>query len=80
MMEPYKNLNGDSGIAFYQIGDDHIWIEFSSGSPYRRYRYSNASAGAGNIVRMKQLATDGRGLNAFINQNPRVRTGYDQRE
>lgn len=79
-MERYRNLNGDSGIAFYAIGDDHIWIEFASGSPYRKYRYTNASAGTGNIAHMKQLATEGRGLNSFINKNPRVRKGYDKRE
>ncbi|KAF3461436.1 hypothetical protein ACI2S5_22455 [Ralstonia nicotianae] len=78
-MEPYKNLSGKSGIAYYKIGDDHIWVQFFNGK-YRNYRYSNASAGADNIAQMKQLASDGQGLNSFIVKNPYVRDGWDRRE
>ncbi|MHA6881432.1 hypothetical protein [Ralstonia pseudosolanacearum] len=76
-MEAYKNLGGDSGIVFYEIGNDHIWIYFPDGM---KYRYSNSSAGPDNISEMKRLAAVGKGLNSFININPSVRTGYDRKE
>ncbi|MEZ0189898.1 hypothetical protein [Ralstonia solanacearum] len=76
-METYQNLGDDSGVAFYEIGHDHIWVQFHDGT---KYRYSNASAGAENISEMKRLAVEGQGLNSFINTNSDVRKGYDQKE
>ncbi|WP_197386469.1 hypothetical protein [Ralstonia pseudosolanacearum] len=76
-MEKYKNLDGDSGVAFYETGSDHIWVHFSDGM---KYRYSDSSAGPHNISEMKRLAAVGKGLNSFINKNPSVRTGYDRKE
>jgi hypothetical protein len=62
-MERYANLSGDSGVALYEIGSDSIRIQFSEGSVYL---YTCSSAGAGNIERMKKLASAGRGLSSFI--------------
>ena len=33
-MEAYKNLNGDSGIAAYEISADFIRVLFQNGSQY----------------------------------------------
>ena len=33
-MKEYLNLNGNSGIATYEIHDDYIDIEFESGGIY----------------------------------------------
>lgn len=74
-MEPYQNLNGNSGVAAYEIGEDYIRVQFTSGSVYV---YTYDSAGADNIEQMKQLARKGQGLNTFINTN--VREEYARRE
>jgi hypothetical protein len=63
-MERYKNIDGDSGVVGYEIGDDFIRVQFSTGAVYL---YTNASAGAQSIAQMKKLAIAGDGLNAFIN-------------
>jgi len=69
-MERYRNLGGDSGVAGYEIRPDAIIVQFSTGA---RYTYTYGSAGQGNVEQMKQLATAGHGLNAFIN---RAKPGY----
>ena len=65
-MQNYKNLGRDSGVSRYQIDQQSIIVEFSTGAAYE---YTYASAGSYNIERMKQLAVDGQGLNSFINSN-----------
>jgi len=70
-MERYKNLGGDSGISAYEIGNDSITVQFSSGSVYL---YTYQSAGRDNIEHMKKLAITGEGLNSFIMRN--VRKAY----
>ncbi len=74
-MEPYGNLGGDSGIEAYEIGDDFIRGQFSSGSIYL---YTYESAGSENIELMKGLANEGEGLNSFINAT--VRSNYARKE
>ncbi len=74
-MEPYQNLSGNSGVAAYEIGEDYIRVQFTSGSVYV---YTYDSAGADNIEQMKRLARKGQGLNTFINTN--VREEYARRE
>ena len=64
-MERYKNLNGNSGIVAYEIGEDFVRVKFSSGGIYL---YTNESAGKNNLYQMKKLAVGGRGLNSFINR------------
>lgn len=74
-MEPYQNLSGNSGVAAYEIGEDYIRVQFTSGSVYV---YTYDSAGADNIEQMKRLAKKGQGLNTFINTT--VREEYARRE
>jgi hypothetical protein len=72
-MPMYRNLNGDSGIVAYEVGQDWIEVEFRQGRE-RFYTYTSASVGSGNLMTMKQLAERGSGLNSFI--NTRVPKGY----
>ena len=65
-MPIYKNVGGDSGIVAYECGDGWIEVSFRDGSSYR---YTDSTVGAHNLARMKMLARQGSGLNAFINQN-----------
>ncbi len=62
----YKDINGDSGVSGYEIGNDYIDVQFKGAQ--KIYQYSNQSAGSGNVETMKKLAKSGDGLNAFINK------------
>jgi len=70
-MTNYLNLNGNSSVSMYEIGQDFIKVEFTDGSIYL---YTYVSAGQYNIEEMKRLAKQGWGLNSFIIQN--VKKGY----
>jgi len=72
-MQPYLNLSGNSPIVSYEIEPTRIRVMFKGG---RVYSYSYASAGAGNVEQMKQLARSGAGLSAFITRN--VRFAYER--
>ena len=74
-MQVYRDINGDSSIAAYEIGPDFIRVVFTTGAVYL---YTYASAGRQNIETMKQLAASGDGLDAYIDQ--RVRRAYARRE
>ena len=67
-MEQYKNLGGNSDVSSYETGKDSIRVQFSDGVTYL---YTHHSAGKHNIETMKRLATDGQGLNEFINAKVR---------
>lgn len=69
-MTRYMNLNGDSGVAGYELGADSITVYFKDGAAYL---YTWASAGASNTVHMTELAVGGRGLNRFISRVARKR-------
>lgn len=73
-IQPYLNLNGDSGVRGYAIGPRAIAVEFADGSVYL---YTADSAGAEAIARMRELAREGRGLNTYINRY--VRDAYAER-
>jgi hypothetical protein len=73
-MENYKNLSGRSGVASFQIGNDNITVRFKDGG---EYIYSNGSAGVSSIATMKELATNGSGLNTFINTH--VKENYESK-
>jgi len=73
-MERYADIDGDSGVAAYEIESDAITVEFKDGAAYR---YSHESAGAPNVETMKQLARRGDGLNSFIIRN--VRRDYEMK-
>jgi hypothetical protein len=74
-MQVYRDIDGDSSVAAYEIGADFIRVVFTTGA---MYLYTYASAGRQSIETMKQLAASGNGLNAYINR--RVREAYERRE
>ncbi len=74
-MEKYSDIDRDSGVVTYEIGEDFIKVKFSDGAIYL---YTNTSAGHHNINQMKLLASRGDGLNAYINNH--VRKGYAKKE
>lgn len=74
-MKAYRNIDGDSGVTGYEDGAGFIRVQFKDGAIYL---YTDASAGAHNISRMKDLAANGNGLNSFINRN--VKKLYAKRE
>lgn len=71
-MKPYKNLSGDSGVVAYDIGEEHIDVQFRHGEAYR---YDYPSAGAEHIENMKLLARAGRGLSTYISRYVKDRYG-----
>lgn len=73
-MERYKDVNNDSSILQFEIGNDYIIVGFKDG---KFYKYTNMSAGSYNIEQMKQLAYQGDGLNTFIMEN--VRKNYESK-
>lgn len=69
-MERYRNLDGNSGVAAYRIGDAFIEVRFlGSGT----YLYNHAVPGARDVAAMQRLAVAGRGLATYINQHVRDR-------
>jgi hypothetical protein len=66
-MQRYTDINGDSGVVGYEIGDGEITVWFDGTA--QSYTYSYASAGQSHIEVMKKLAIQGDGLNAYINNN-----------
>lgn len=73
-MEIYKDINNDSGVRGYEIHDDSITVWFDGTE--RSYTYSYGLAGATHVEKMKELARNGDGLNAYINYN--VKFKYDR--
>ena len=63
-MERYLDLDGDSGVVGYEIGDTFIRVKFSGTA--KIYTYSYRSAGVTRIEDMKRLARSGDGLNSYI--------------
>ncbi|MBD4880388.1 hypothetical protein GUF80_18730, partial [Xanthomonas citri pv. citri] len=61
-MQHYLDLNHDSGIANYEIGNEFIRVQFKKNS--KVYTYSYSSSGYQHVENMKQLAQYGDGLNA----------------
>ncbi|UGB39017.1 hypothetical protein [Frateuria soli] len=70
-MPLYKDINGDSGVQAYDIGEGAITVHFEKGGSYL---YTNASTGADHVAEMQRLAQLGDGLNAYINKY--VRKNY----
>ncbi|SPA17494.1 conserved hypothetical protein [Cupriavidus taiwanensis] len=64
-MEPYRNLSGQSGIVAYELGPDHVRVQFEDGGVYT---YDYRSTGRSHVEHMKRLATAGRGLCSYISQ------------
>ena len=68
-MEQYLNLNGNSNVKEYSIGQVYIDVVFGKGV---RYRYSYRSAGIDKVEQMKILAKNGVGLNSYIMRYARM--------
>ncbi|GAM33087.1 hypothetical protein P23_3630 [Acinetobacter calcoaceticus] len=66
-MERYLDLDGDSGILAYEIGETYIRVKFER--TFKIYTYSYRSAGAIRVEEMKRLAKIGDGLNSYIKLN-----------
>lgn len=64
-MIKYRDVDGDSGVQEYELGDDYIKVQFKGTS--KIYTYSYQKAGKENVEIMKKLAPNGTGLNSFIN-------------
>lgn len=63
-MERYLDLDDDSGVVGYEIGDTFIRIKFSGTA--KIYTYSYRKAGEFHVEKMKVLAKSGNGLNSYI--------------
>ena len=72
-MQFYADLNNDSGVSSYEIGDTHIKVWFNRNA--YSYVYSYSSAGEYHVEHMKKLAIRGSGLNLYINKN--VKEDYE---
>lgn len=72
-MQPYNDIDNDSNIEAFEIGDDSISVRFFDG---RIYVYTYQSAGASHIEEMKRLAHAHDGLNAYINK---YQPGYSEK-
>lgn len=72
-MEPYRNLDGHSGVTAYELGEDWIRVWFVHGEPYT---YSAANAGAEHVRNMQILAQAGEGLASYISKF--VHDAYDR--
>ena len=73
-MQRYLNRNGNSNVAYYEIGNTYIDVCFFGSQ--KTYRYSYASAGRYHVEQMKILAQNGCGLNSYIMRN--VRFSYEK--
>ena len=72
-MERYLDLDGDSGVVSYEIGDTYIRVKFNG--TIKIYTYSYNKAGQYHVEKMKVLAKSGDGLNSYIMRN--VKKLYD---
>ena len=63
-MERYLDLDGDSGVVGYEIGDTFIRVQFDKA--FKIYAYSYRKAGQLHVEKMKVLAKSGNGLNSYI--------------
>ena len=73
-MQPYRNVNGNSNVEAYKIGDNYIEVKFRGTA--KIYCYSYNSAGMVHVEKMKELAEQGHGLNSYIMKNARF--GYEK--
>jgi len=67
-MPIYKDIDGDSGVHSYDIGDGSIIVTFSKGGSYL---YNGSAPGPAHVNAMIDLAQSGNGLNAYINKHVR---------
>lgn len=75
-MQKYTDLNGDSGVASFQIDHTSIKVCFKGGN--KVYVYTYTKPGQEHVEKMKQLALSGDGLNSYITRI--VKKNYDHVE
>ncbi|MFZ1991023.1 MAG: hypothetical protein WAW96_14780 [Alphaproteobacteria bacterium] len=68
MRQRYKNLSGNSGVTYFEIGEGFIRVWFTDGEAYE---YDEAKPGARHVAEMKRLAAAGQSLGTYINQHVR---------
>jgi len=73
-MERYRDIDGDSGVHSYEIGDGSIVIRFGKGGVYK---YTDSRPGTQHVHEMQRLARSGNGLNAYVNKH--VRGNYEEK-
>lgn len=73
-MQPYANLDGESGVWAFELEPDAIIVRFNGG---KTYRYSGFRPGRQHVAELKRRAVAGRGLATYISQH--VRRNYDAR-
>lgn len=64
-MKIYRDIDGDSGVSAYEIGNYFIIVQFTKGDTYL-YNYS--VTGFNHVQHMINLARTGNGLNGYINR------------
>ena len=69
-MPEYANLDGHSGVRWYDVSPGAIVVTFDDGHVYR---YDATDPGPAAVDRMKALAASGRGLNRYISRTVRRR-------
>lgn len=74
-MPRYGNTDRRSSIWSYEITDNQIVVGFVNGDVYT---YTVTSVGLVNLQEMKRLASQGKGLNEFINK--RVKRMYTDKK
>jgi hypothetical protein len=67
-MQPYANLDGNSGVIAYQMGRGSIVLLFRGGDAYV---YDDFRPGAQHRLEMQRRARSGRGLATYVNQQVR---------
>ncbi|WP_371747392.1 hypothetical protein [Caballeronia sp. Sq4a] len=65
LMQPYRNVAGNSGVSAYEILRDGIRVRFADG---RTYLYNYSESGRAHVEQMKRYARAGRGLSSYISQ------------
>jgi hypothetical protein len=63
----YRNVQGDSGVTAYSIGDDWIRVQFRGHDDV--YVYDWRRPGREHVEQMKRLAVSGRGLASYISRH-----------
>ena len=73
-MKPYRDIDGDSGIAAYDDSNpDSMIILFDNNDTL--YEYHIDAIGSQNLDIMRQLAQADDGLHQFIQSNESVKNG-----
>ena len=74
-MVKYENLSGRSNVEFFEIHNHYIDVVFYNCGFV--YRYSCVRPGKAIVDHLKELATNGLGLNSYISRF--VKKNYDTR-